>query len=117
MLNRIINSSSIKNIVLITISLIVLKSFNLIIPYLLTKIEYNDFNKVFYYASLISTLGTLGFTYAITQINIHPVILSVLVLINIFVGLFIMRFFFGVLSTPYELLIVVLISLDRKSVV
>lgn len=109
-LNKIKNSTSFKNLTLITISLIVLKSFNLVIPYLLNKNEYNEFNKVFYYASLISTLGTLGFTYAITQINIHPAILSVLVLINIFAGLFIMRFFFGVINTPYELLIVTLIA-------
>ncbi|MCB9211146.1 MAG: hypothetical protein H6609_17400 [Ignavibacteriales bacterium] len=91
-------------------SFILLKSFNLVLPYILDDVGYNEFNKVFYYASLISTIGTFGFTYAITQINFTPVILSVLVVINILVGFFLVNLFSGIDVSLFNILNIFLIS-------
>lgn len=105
-----ISKEYIKNTLLIALSFILLKSFNLVLPYLLDDVGYNEFNKVFYYASLISTVGTFGFTYAITQINFTPIILSVLVILNIVLGFFLVNIFSGIDVSLFNILNIFLIS-------
>lgn len=105
-----ISKQYIKNTLLIGISFILLKSFNLVLPYFLDEIPYNEFNKVFYYASLISTIGTLGFTYAITQINFTPIILSLLVILNILLSYFMVYSFSGIEVSIINLFNIFLIS-------
>ena len=106
----IISKEYIKNTLLIALSFILLKSFNLVLPYFLDEVSYNEFNKVFYYASLISTIGTFGFTYAITQINFTPIILSLLVIVNIVISYFIVYTFSGVEVSLFNLGNIFLIS-------
>ncbi len=43
----------------------------LIIPYLITGVEYNEFNKIYYSAAIIILIGKFGFEFAITRIEIH----------------------------------------------
>ena len=91
-----ITKDYIKNTILIGLSFVFLKSFNLALPYFLDGESYNAFNKVFYYASLLSTMGTFGFTYAITQINLPTFFVSLLVLINTLVSFLLVFIFSGV---------------------
>lgn len=105
-----ISKDYIKNTILIGVSFVLLKSFNLILPYFLDAESYNEFNKVFYYASLISTIGTFGFTYAITQINFSPIILSLLVILNIIISYVIVYTFSGVEVSLFNLGNIFLIS-------
>ncbi len=105
-----ISKDYIKNTILIGVSFVLLKSFNLVLPYSLDDVSYNEFNKVFYYASLISTIGTFGFTYAITQIDFSPIILSLLVILNIIISYFIVYTFSGVEVSLFNLANIFLIS-------
>ena len=105
-----ISKEYIKNTFIIAISFVLLKSFNLVLPYFLDKVSYNEFNKVFYYASLISTIGTFGFTYAITQINIAPFIFSLLVFGNIIISFFLVYVLGGVEVSIGNAFIIFLIS-------
>ncbi|MCP5061627.1 MAG: hypothetical protein GY936_04080 [Ignavibacteriae bacterium] len=105
-----ISKDYIKNTILIGLSFVFLKSFNLALPYFLDGENYNAFNKVFYYASLMSTVGTFGFTYAITQINLPPFFVSLLVLLNTVVSFILVFTFSGVDISILNIMIILIFT-------
>lgn len=107
----IISKEYLKNTFIIAIAFILQKSFNLIIPYFLNDVNFNHFNKVYYYASLVSTIGTFGFTYAITQINFTPYILLFFVVLNVIISYIIVNIFYSANLSIFNIVIVFIISL------
>ena len=98
------------NTIIIGFSFVLMKSFNLMLPYFLDAESYNSFNKVFYYASLISTIGVLGFTYAITQINLNKLLIVLLVFCNIIIGFIIVHSFSGIDVSLFNIFNILIIS-------
>ncbi len=54
----------------------------LFIPYLISDIQYNSFNKIYYSAAIVVLFGKLGFEFAISRINLHHKNLFIVVFIN-----------------------------------
>ncbi|MBI9070780.1 MAG: hypothetical protein JEY94_04240 [Melioribacteraceae bacterium] len=82
----------------------------LIVPYLLSAVEYNDFNKVYYAAGILVIFGRLGFEFAINKLNLRTDFLSLIVAFNIFIGFILLAIFDTKIEKIEEVLIIVLYS-------
>jgi hypothetical protein len=94
--------------ILIGAPLLFSRLFLLAAPYFLDQLLYNQFNRVYYSASVLTIAGSLGFNFAMKRTGIKQVYVFGAVLINIlivFLVLFLGGFDFGEKSAIYSILI------------
>jgi len=90
--------ANIKKLILLGSAVASTKVMLLLFAYFFTAKTYNQFNQIYYTASIVILFGSLGFNIAITRMNIS----MRLVAAAIFVTSTVTYFFLQIFSAPFE---------------
>ncbi len=77
-----INSQILKNYFFLGIAVASTKLMLLLFAYFFDAETYNQFNQIYYTASIMILFGSLGFNIAVTRVNMSPKLVSAAVVIN-----------------------------------
>ena len=95
MLNQFAN---IKKLFLLGIAVASTKVMLLMFAYFFDADTYNQFNQIYYTASMVILFGSLGFNIAVTRINLSPTLVTA----SVFLTTLLAYLFLQVISAPFE---------------
>lgn len=78
-----LNADFIKKIFVLTFTTGLIKIFFFILPYITNSLQFNEFNKMYYTASLAAVIGGLGFNYAYAQKRFKIIKVLLFILLNL----------------------------------
>lgn len=89
-----ISGDLLKRTIVITLGLVLEKLFLFFLPYFLTSGTYNEFNKNYYLAGLISSFAVFGFNFSVKFVKLRTSLIFALVIVNCLIVASILWLFF-----------------------
>ena len=90
--------ANIKKLVFLGVAVASTKVMLLLFAYFFDADTYNQFNQIYYTASMVILFGSLGFNIAVTRINLSPTLVTA----SVFLTTLLAYLFLQVISAPFE---------------